>query len=118
PTFTFSQGDITGLKYTIRQYQAQISATRNEIQSDVTTAYTHLIAARKKIAIYQDHILDDSEKVARLARRSYEVGQTDITSTLAAQQANVQVKQAYLDAINTYQQAFTELEQAVGVPLI
>ena len=52
-----------------------------------------------------------------MARRGYEVGQNDITSTLAAQQANVQIKAAYLDAVRAYQQAFTDLEQAVGHPL-
>jgi cobalt-zinc-cadmium efflux system outer membrane protein len=118
PVFTYSQADIPRLKATIRQYHAQILSQRNQVVADVSSAYNHLIAARKKIATYQDHILADSEHVARLARRSYEVGRSDITSTLAAQQANVQVRQAYLDAVNSYQQAFTELEQAIGVPLI
>jgi cobalt-zinc-cadmium efflux system outer membrane protein len=118
PMFSYSQADIPRLKATIRQFHAQILAQRNQIASDVTTAYNHLLIARKRIAAYQDHILADSERVARLARRSYEVGQSDITSTLAAQQANVQVKQNYLDAVSNYQQAFTDLEQAVGVPLI
>lgn len=118
PLFSYSQGDIVRLRATIKQYHAQILAQRNHIQADVTTAYNHLLIARQRIAAYQDHILADSERVARLARRSYEVGQSDITSTLAAQQANVQVRQNYLDAVNNYQQAFTELEQAIGVPLI
>lgn len=118
PIFSYGQGDIPRLKATIRQYQMQILSQRNQIAADVSNGYNHLINARKKIAVYQDHILAESERTAQLARRSYEVGQSDITSTLAAQQANVQVKQSYLDAVNTYQQAFTELEQAVGVPLI
>ncbi len=118
PFFTYGQGDIVRLKATLRQYQMQILAQRNQIAADVSSGYNHLINARRKIASYQDHILAESERTAQLARRSYEVGQSDITSTLAAQQANVQVKQNYLDAVNTYQQAFTELEQAVGVPLI
>jgi outer membrane protein TolC len=67
--------------------------------------------------VYQDHVLSDSLEVARLAQRSYEVGQSDITSTLAAQQANVQIRSQYLDAVRDYQQAFTDLEQAVGEPL-
>ncbi|HEY9793040.1 MAG TPA: TolC family protein [Candidatus Obscuribacterales bacterium] len=118
PFFTYGQGDIPRLKATIRQYQSQIISQRNQINADVSHAYNHLINARKKILVYQDHILAESDRVAQLARRSYEVGQSDITSTLAAQQANVQVKQNYLDAVNAYQQAFTELEQAVGTPLI
>jgi hypothetical protein len=43
--------------------------------------------------------------------------QTDITTTMAAQQANVQTQIAYLDAVRNYQLAMTDLEQAVGEPL-
>lgn len=117
PLYTFSQGDIARLKATIRQFKAQDAAIRNQIIADVTNAYNNLITARNRIQTYQDHVLADSAEVARLARRSYEVGQSDITATLAAQQANVQVRQAYLDAVSSYQQSFTDLEQSIGEPI-
>jgi cobalt-zinc-cadmium efflux system outer membrane protein len=117
PLYTFSQGDIARLKATITQYQYQEKALRNQVVADVTSAYNNLMTARNRIRTYQDHVLADSAEVARLARRSYEVGQSDITSTLAAQQANFQVRQAYLDAVSAYQAAFTDLEQATGEPI-
>jgi outer membrane protein TolC len=52
-----------------------------------------------------------------MAKRGYEFGQNDITSTIAAQQANVQTRVNYLDAVRTYQQSLTDLEQAIGHPL-
>jgi cobalt-zinc-cadmium efflux system outer membrane protein len=117
PLYTFSQGDITRLRATLRQLKLQEAAIRNQIIADVTSAYNNLITARNRIQTYQDHVLADSAEVARLARRSYEVGQSDITATLAAQQANFQVRQAYLDAVSSYQQAFTDLEQSIGEPI-
>jgi len=105
------------LRATIRQYYQQRTAQQNQINAEVSSAYNNLLAARERIRTYESHVLQDSEEVARLARRSYEVGQSDITSTLAAQQANVQVRSQYLDAVQAYQQAFTDLEQAVGEPL-
>jgi cobalt-zinc-cadmium efflux system outer membrane protein len=117
PLYTFSQGDIARLRATLRQFKAQEAAIRNQIIADVTAAYNNLITARNRIQTYQDHVLADSAEVARLARRSYEVGQSDITATLAAQQANFQVRQAYLDAVSSYQQAFTDLEQSIGEPI-
>ena len=92
-------------------------AHRNQISSDVTSAYQNLLANREKLRAYQEHILSDSNEVARLARRSYETGQSDITATLQAQQNNVAVKSAYLDAVAKYQAAFANLEQACGTPL-
>jgi cobalt-zinc-cadmium efflux system outer membrane protein len=117
PLYTFSQGDITRLRATLKQLKLQDGAIRNQVIADVTSAYNNLITARNRIQTYQDHVLADSAEVARLARRSYEVGQSDITATLAAQQANFQVRQAYLDAVSSYQGAFTDLEQAIGEPI-
>jgi cobalt-zinc-cadmium efflux system outer membrane protein len=117
PTVNFNQGPIYQYKATGRQLKYQTAAQRNQIGTDVASAYQNLLAQREKLRTYQEHVLAESFEVARLARRSYEVGQSDITATLAAQQANVQVRSAYLDAVQSYQLAFTDLEQACGTPL-
>lgn len=117
PVFTTSQGDIARLRATIKQHQSQYKSQENLIVGEVSSAYNNLLNARERIQVYQTHVLAESQEVARLARLSYEVGQSDITSTLAAQQANIQVRSQYLDAVTAYQQAFTDLEQAVGEPL-
>jgi outer membrane protein TolC len=117
PISNTNQGAIWQYKATGNQLNYQILAQRNQILADVSSAYNNLIAARKKLKVYQDRLLSDSNEVARLARRSYESGQSDITATLQALQANVQVRNAYLDAVNSYGSAFTDLEFAVGKPL-
>lgn len=117
PFSNYNQGAIYQYRATGTQLKYQIESQKNQVIADVSSAYNNLIAARKKIHVYQDRLLTDSNEVARLARRSYEVGQADITSTLQTQQANVQVRSSYLDAINSYGSAFTDLEFAVGKPL-
>lgn len=115
---SFQQGDIAKYKAVARQLRYQTGALKNVIMSEVSSAYNNVLAARQKLRIYQEHVLADSYEVARLARRSYEVGQSDITSTIQAQQQNVQIRTQYLEAIQLYQQAFTELERACGTPLM
>jgi len=117
PVSNFNQGNIFLYKATGRQLQYQVGSQKNQIISQVSSAYQNLLAAREKLRVYQEHILADSYEVARLARRSYEVGQSNITSTLQAQQNNVQIRSQYLDAVLNYTQAFTALEQACGKPL-
>jgi len=117
PVSNFNQGDIFKYKATGKQLVYQVGSQKNQILSDVVSAYQNLIAQREKIRVYQEHVLADSLEVARLARRSYEVGQSDITSTLQAQQANVQIRGQYLDAVTSYANAFTDLEQSCGLPL-
>jgi cobalt-zinc-cadmium efflux system outer membrane protein len=117
PFTNTNQGNIATYKATEKQLRLQLQSERNQISSDVTAAYQNLLANREKLRTYQEHILSDSNEVARLARRSYEAGQSDITATLQAQQDNVAVRSAYLDAVTNYQAAFVNLEQACGIPL-
>ena len=117
PTFNLNQGDIVRLKATINQWKLQYQSNRNQVTDEVTNAYNDLIIARERIRQYQEHTLAESEEVARLARRSYEVGQSDIASALLALQANVITRSQYIEAVTDYAQAVTNLEKAVGEPL-
>lgn len=115
---SFNQGDIAEYRAQKRQLKYEYGAQKNVITAEVSSAYNNVLAARQWLKVYEDHVLADSYEVARLARRSYEVGQSDITSTLQAQQNNVQIRSLYLEAITLYQKAFTELEMACGAPLL
>ncbi len=114
----FGQGDLAKFKALARQLNYQVGSQKNIIIGEVSSAYNNLLASRQKLQNYEEHILHDSFEVARLARRSYEVGQSDITSTLQTQQNNVLIRSLYLQAIQLYQDAFTELEMACGIPLL
>lgn len=117
PVLNFQQGDRARLRAQKIQLKRELESTKNVITEEVISAYQQLAAARERVAYFQDKILIASDKVAKMAKRGYEVGQTDITATLAAQQSNIQTKAAYLDAVRAYQQALTDLEQAIGHPL-
>ncbi|MDP3507590.1 MAG: TolC family protein [Candidatus Melainabacteria bacterium] len=117
PITNWNQGEIYRLKATANQLKYEMGAQKNIITAQVSSAYNNVLAARQKLKVYQEHILSDSYEVARLARRSYEVGQSDITATLLVQQANVAVRSQYLDAVRAYQEAYTDLEQSCGRPL-
>jgi cobalt-zinc-cadmium efflux system outer membrane protein len=117
PFTNFQQGGIYQFKATGKQLGYQIDSQRNQVMTDVSNAYNTLLGARERIRVYQDRLLKDSNEVARLARRSYEVGQSDVTASLFAQQLNIQTRGAYLDGVSSYASAFTDLEFAVGKPL-
>jgi outer membrane protein TolC len=114
PVFDLHQGDIAKYKATLRQLQFELGAQQNVVRGQVALAYRKLVNARETLRQYQDTILSQSHQVAELARLSYRLGQTDITSALTAQQSNIQVRSQYLVEIFNYQQAYTDLEQAIG----
>ncbi|MBX9689237.1 MAG: TolC family protein, partial [Candidatus Obscuribacterales bacterium] len=117
PMTDTNQGNIAKYKATAKQLRFELLSQKNKITAEVSQAYQKLLAYREKLRSYQESILADSFQVVRLARRSYEVGQSDITATLIAQQTNTQTRIAYLEALSNYQNAFTSLEQACGIPL-
>ena len=117
PVFNLQQGDISLYRATIRQLRQEQLAQRNIITAEVSDAYQRLLAAQKQVKIYQQRALDVSKEVVDLAQLGYDVGQLDLNSVLLVQQANVQVRNKYLDAVSQYQQAFADLEQAVNIPL-
>lgn len=117
PITNWNQGEIYRLKAVANQLKYEMESQKNIVTAQVSSAYNNVLAARQKLKVYQEHILADSFEVARLARRSYEVGQSDITATLQVQQQNVAVRSQYLDAVRAYQEAYTDLEQSCGRPL-
>lgn len=117
PLLNFQQGELARLRATNIQLRRELTAIENIATEEVVAAYQQLMAARERVGYFHDKILVASQTVAKMARRGYEVGQNDITSTIAAQQANIQTKMAYLEAVRAYQQSLTDLEQAIGRPL-
>jgi outer membrane protein, heavy metal efflux system len=117
PVTDTNQGNIALYKAQAKSLRFQLLSQKNLISSQVAAAYQKLLANRERLRTYQEHILADSSRVASLARRSYEAGQSDITATLQAQLENVTVRSAYLDAVRNYQTAFVSLEQSCGIPL-
>lgn len=114
----FQAGDVARLDVYKAELAQQLLAQENIIKGQVALAYRKLLNTRENIRKYQEGVIAQSERVAELGRTSYRLGQADITAALNAQQANIQIRNLYLTEILNYQQAFTDLEQAVGRILI
>ena len=114
PVLDRQQGELARLRATGKTLSFDLISQQNIIRGQVDLAYRKVSNAREIMRRYQQGIIAQSEKVADLGRLSYKLGQTDITSALNAQQANIQVRNAYLVQVMNYEQGFTDLEQAVG----
>lgn len=117
PIFNVQQGDISQYRAVIKQFKAELFTQQNIVQAEVVAAYRAVVMQRQRIEAYQIKALDRSALIAKMTQRSYEVGQIDINSVLVAQEANVQIRRDYLDAVYAYEIAYTNLEQAIGTTL-
>lgn len=117
PLFNRQQGPILEARARRTQLEAQQSALRNRIVSEVTGAYTGFTLNQERIRRFETELLPAAENVVTMSRRSFEVGKSNILVPLNAQQDYVQVRLEYLQALQDYQNAISDLERAVGTGL-
>jgi cobalt-zinc-cadmium efflux system outer membrane protein len=117
PIFYQYQGQVAQAKANLEQQQTQVELSKNQIAGAIVNAYEALRIDRDNIAKFQNELLPDAEKMAQLARRSYELGKTDLATAVLAQQQYQQLRSSYFDSIVSYQNAWADLEKAVGLPL-
>jgi outer membrane protein, heavy metal efflux system len=117
PFFYQHQGETTQAKATWLQDYAQIDQLKWQINSDTITAYESVAVSRANIAQFQRDLIPQAAEVARLARRRYEVGKTDLATAILAKQQYQQILSSYFDSVVAYQNAWADLEKSVGVPL-
>lgn len=117
PIFYRKQGEIAQARATLDQSRLQLTATKAQIETDVHAAYATLMAARANIIRYQDNLIPSAKTVVRLAQRTYEVGRSDLSNAIVAEQSFQQTLSGYFDAVVSYQNAWADLEKAVGAPL-
>ncbi len=118
PLFYQYQGQIEQAKNTWLQDFKQNDLLKSQIALDIVLAYEALISIKKNMDKYQVELLPASFKVAQLSRRSYELGKIDLITALIAQQQYMQLVFAYFDTIVQYHNAWANLEQAIGIPLV
>jgi outer membrane protein, heavy metal efflux system len=117
PVFYQYQGEVAQARATLRQSERQVDLSRAQLAADVATAYSSVLVTRANIIEFQNNLLPTASQVARIARRGYEVGATDLASAIVAQQQYQQILSNYFDAVVAYQTAWADLEKAVGLPL-
>jgi outer membrane protein, heavy metal efflux system len=117
PLFYQHQGEVQQAVANLRQAERKADLLRCQIATNVITAYNEVIVARANIFVFQRNLLPTAADVSRLARRGYEVGKTDLPTAIVAQQQYQQILSNYFDAVVAYQNAWADLEKAVGAPL-
>ncbi len=117
PIFTQYQGQVNQAKATWMQQLKQNEQQQSQIATDIVTSYEALLVDQENIRKFQKELLPAALNVAQLARRGYELGKTDLATSILALQQFQQLRSAYFDSVVSYQNAWTDLEKAIGVPI-
>lgn len=117
PLFYQHQGEIEQASANVRNAQRQVDLLKTQIACGTVIAFNAVKISRDNIFLFQKELLPLSSRVAKLARRGYEVGANDLATAIVAQEQYQQTLSNYFDVVVAYQNAWTNLEKSVGVPL-
>lgn len=103
----------------VSQDQARTQALIIQIRAtaEVKAAYENVRLARANISKYRTLLLAGAKETVRLAELGYKYGRNRLSDVILAQQSAQQVNVGYFDAVVAYQNAWADLERAVGRPL-
>jgi len=117
PIFYHYQGEVNQAKATWIQQLKQNDQMRAQAAADIITAYEALRVNIENLHKFQHELLPAALQAAQLSRRSYEMGKTDLSTAILAQQQYGQMVSSYFDTAVAYQTAWSDMEKAVGLPI-
>ncbi len=117
PVFYQQQGEVALARATWLQDFDQIKQLRSQIAADSVSAYESVVGARANIFKFQQDLIPQAALVARQAFLRYRVGKAGLASAILARQQYQQILSSYFDAVVGYQNAWADLEKAIGVSL-
>lgn len=117
PIFYQYQGETNQANATWLQQLKQDDQLRSQIAMDIVCAYESLLMNAENLHKCKQDLLPAALKASQLSRRSYELGKTDLPTLILSQQQYGQLASSYFDTSIAYQNAWADLEKAMGVPL-
>ena len=117
PIFNRQQGPIQKALAEQAQLQQAQSALKNQVILEVTNAYNAFFAHQDRVMRYETELFPKAQEIVEKSRRSFEEGKSSILIPLNAQQAYIDTRLGYLQAMVDMQDAISDLERAVGTEL-
>lgn len=106
--FDKNQGNKETAKYTALSNRSTVTATRNQVVSDVDQAYASYTTYKLLSDRYNGHYLDEAKDILDISRFSYEHGGLALIDYLDALRDSRSVTS---DALNAYQQTWLAIHQ-------
>jgi cobalt-zinc-cadmium efflux system outer membrane protein len=117
PLFYQYQGEINQAKATWLQQLKQNEQLRAQIAVAIISAYDALVMNAQNLRKCRQELLPAAAKAGQLSHRSYELGKIDLPTVILSQQQYGQLASSYFDTSIAYHNAWTDLEEAMGVSL-
>lgn len=106
--------EIKNAKIQVEQKILAYKSLRHQAELDLHSAYDSFLTAQDNLNYYNDLLLRESRQFVTMARRSYEVGKSNITDFIFIQQSYRSIMMSYTSALANYYNAWVEILRQVN----
>ena len=115
PIFNHQQGVIKEIKAQKEIYEKELEAQKITVAQEVKNAYSEIISNVQSIKIYENELIPHAKNVVEKSELSFKEGKSNILVPLNSQDAYINTKFGYIQTLNEYEKAVSDLERAIGV---
>ena len=115
PLWNRRDGDLDRARAEVAKQQAQVELTRRRVEKEISVATQQVEASRQIVDRYVRSILPQQERNFGLLREAYTIGEIRITDVFVGQREFIESREAYLEAVSTFNAATAELYRALNV---
>jgi cobalt-zinc-cadmium efflux system outer membrane protein len=117
PVYNRQQGPIQEALARQSMFDQEEVAIRNRIRMEVANAYNATVINQRRIELYESDLLPKARDVIEKAQRSFQEGKSSVLLSIAANESYSTIRLGYLDALQDYQNAVSNLERATATGL-
>lgn len=117
PIFSRNQGEIAQSNANLHVLDLSLAASRRTVDGTVEAAYLDAAAKRSQAELYRDNLVPATIRLENMTEESYRAGKSNVLVVIDAQRRTNDLQRAYLDSLFSFQAAFSNLEEIVGVSL-
>lgn len=117
PLWDRNQGDIAAAQARIGVVRQEIDNRKEVLSSQVRKQAESVQSAYRQARIYQEEVLPALQTQLDLLQEGFKLGEMSLLDVMNARDRLLAVQRQYLDALEQYFVAVSELEQLLGTPI-
>ncbi len=114
PLFYQYKPEIKNAKIEIEQKALKYNHLRHEAIMNLGATYDQFVTAQTNLNYYNDSLLTESNQFLGMAKKSYEIGKTNISNFIFIQQSYKSILMGYTNALATYYNSWVDFLREVN----
>lgn len=117
PVLGIEKRQVMAADKRIEQLKEGREILERDIKLEVSEAYELYEFTRERLVDYEEKYLPRKDELISAIRESYKKGKIKFIELLRAERAKLRIQNNYFDALFDFENAFSDLERAVGISL-